>query len=171
MTCPLLPLARRRTVERKIVAILRGEPIRQGYAIQVGSSVPADWFVPAFLRLSEQKLDALRAHARREGLEVFPASSPFLSRGETLLLLRLAKGQRLAGLAGDLHIDSAFREILTECAKILATLGLRLPHNTLHITTEPRAVVGASLAGWEVQAGRQGVDGAASTGVNNARHR
>lgn len=172
MAYPQLMLARRRTVERKVISVLRGEPLRQHCAADAGSSAQADHLARIFLRLGEQKFGALREHARRDGLVLFPADSPFMSEGELLLLVRLAKAQRMAGLDGADHIASAFRDVLADCARILGMLGLRLPHATLHMMVERRAAPigsptarGATGSGggrMNGQGGRRGEPGLAS---------
>jgi hypothetical protein len=125
----VLALRRRTHVERKVLALLRGEdvpplpvkarrPGRDG-AISVSPSVHTRYFAE------------LRRLAAEHGLAVQSPATPFVSADELRLLAGLAEAQRIVG-SGAGFDDPALAMSVTRCAGLLDGMGLRLSPLTLY---------------------------------------
>jgi len=125
----VLALRRRTHVERKVLALLRGEDtpplpvkarrLRRDSVVSVAPSVHARYFTE------------LRRLAVEHGLAVQPSATPFVNMDELRLLAGLAEAQRIAS-SGAGFDDPALAMAVARCAGLLDGMGLRLSPLTLY---------------------------------------
>lgn len=127
----VLALRRRTHVERKVLALLRGED-ETGSAALPNSTRPS-WNKAPHAPAPPQVVyfADLRRMAQGEGLVVRPAGSPYLDPDELRLLSWLAEMQRVATI-NTLPNDLGFVVALARCAGMLDGLGLHLSALTLY---------------------------------------
>lgn len=129
MHADTLKLRKRHYRERKILCLLRGQIDRVEWNRRLaggqGPQPLTDYDIAQF--------DCLRAFARRNDFEVLPPASRSVTHGELLILRWLAEAQRKAGLRTCPVKDAAFRATLDQCARLLMTLGVFLPPQSLYI--------------------------------------
>lgn len=137
MTTDLLSLRRRNVHERKALRLLRGEIItpsrdtlawRRAHIISMDDGTLGEY--------SRAHFGSLREFAYRNGLEIRPSGSQYLTAGELVMLRWLAEAQRQNGLRTCHFRDIGLKTSLRHCASLLKEFGVFLPHKTLHISSD-----------------------------------
>lgn len=124
-----LSLRRRTHVERRALALLRGEDMRRSPTGTIrprrarAASAPTPAHQRHFIEL--RKLAVLR------GVVVLAPHTPYIGAGELRLLSWLAQAQRVAGPT-TIPDDPLFFTAITRCAGLLDGLELRLSPLTLY---------------------------------------
>lgn len=133
MSISIKSVRRRSVVERRVLQILRGNAVCAD-----GAPVPA---MGGGRREVVDILDAhdmiqferLRDFARRNGLDIQPATAAYLTSDELQILRWLAEAQREVGLRSLRVTDIDLMISIMQCAAIIKKMGLFLPPQTLSI--------------------------------------
>ncbi len=131
MTAPFAPVAlrRRSSLERRVLAMLRGEDMQRQHVREGGSSPE-----PTRQAAKSQGLyfAELRRVAARHGLAVQYPGTRFVSEGELTMLGWLAQEQRVTSQGRTIPADPALIAAVARCAGMLDAMGLHLSPNTLY---------------------------------------
>lgn len=125
----LVALRRRSSLERRVIAMLRGEEPPRQHA-RDGAAIP---------ELTRQGAKSqglffaeLRRVAARHGLAVQPPGARILSDGELTLLAWLAQEQRVTSQGRAIPADPLLIAAVARCAGMLDAMGLHLSPHTLY---------------------------------------
>jgi hypothetical protein len=122
----LMPLRRRSSAERRVLAMLRGDDQRPVKSRPAGDP-------PVALSKSQGLFFAeLRRIAGKHEVGVQQPGSPYVSAGELRLLGWMAEVQRIARHSGTMPVEPLFVAAIARCAGLLDGIGLHLAPITLY---------------------------------------
>ncbi|BAV65360.1 hypothetical protein SCLO_1023200 [Sphingobium cloacae] len=134
-----MALKRRSLVERKVLALLRGEEIAAQPNGKVRPSRTRAAAGPT--RAQARHFVELRGHAAYNGFTILPAGAPYIGVDELGLLAWLASAQRLHAPDPAPGADPVLRAAVLHCAGLLDEMGLRLSMLTTCGARTPRPMV------------------------------
>jgi hypothetical protein len=123
-----IALRRRSALERRALALLRGED----HAFRDSDDKLA--WEPTRQAAKSQALffAELRRVAARHGLAVYPPGSRLVGEGELTLLAWIAQEQRITGQGRSIPAEPLLIAAIARCASLLDALGVHLGPHTLY---------------------------------------